>query len=59
MGLEGQWGKRIILDTEALNKNIDPNPLTALFSLPPTQNMPTPKQRVIAFTTVSQTLHPS
>jgi len=37
---------------QALNTNLEPNPLTALFGLPPTKNLPTTIQRVMAFTTL-------
>lgn len=45
---------------EALNTNIDPNPQTAWFGLPPTQNMLTTKRCVciIAFTNLNGSMPP-
>ena len=37
---------------QAFNAKIDPNPMTALFSLPPSENMPINICRVIFFTTL-------
>ena len=36
----------------ALNTDLEPSPLTALFGLPPIENLPVTTQRVIAFTTL-------
>ena len=35
---------------QAFNTNLEPNPLTALFGLPQTKNLPSTTQRVMAFT---------
>lgn len=37
---------------QAYNTKINPNPMTALFGLPPSENMPITIRRVIAFTTL-------
>lgn len=50
--LKAFWSSIFNTLEQALNTPIPLNPLTALFGVPPTQNMPTTTQRVIAFTTL-------
>ena len=47
------WMPSVLVFLKPLNRPLThPYPLTALFGVPPTQNMPTTTQRVIAFTTL-------
>uniref|UniRef100_A0A671TVY8 Reverse transcriptase domain-containing protein n=1 Tax=Sparus aurata TaxID=8175 RepID=A0A671TVY8_SPAAU len=51
-GLTDFWSDIFQTLKQALNISLEPNPLTALFGLPPTKNFPNTTQRVMAFTTL-------